>query len=72
MSIVKNLFQSLLSQDMGKQARQVQIIALIGFVFLLLTVSWLWQYQIELTEPTASGRRVIAKMNVFELLLSKQ
>ena len=63
---------SLLSQDMAKQARQVEIITLIVFATLLATAWWLWQFKIDITVPVEEGREVVARMNIFELLLSKQ
>jgi hypothetical protein len=69
---IKNLILSILSQDMAKQARQVEIATLIVFALLLLTVWWLWQFQIDITVPVEEGREVVARMNIFELLLSKK
>ena len=70
---IKSYFLSLLSEDMGKQARRVELLTILAF-FLLLFVAWsLWNYKIELTAPTAEGgRTIIAKLNIFELLLSKK
>ncbi len=68
---IKKFFLSVLSQDMGKQARQVEILTLVVFLFLLITVGVLWQYQIELTAPKDGSRVVVARLNIFELLLSK-
>jgi len=62
---LKNFFTSLLTQDMAKQARQVEIITVLVFIALLVVIGLLWQYQIELTGPAP-------KMNIFELLLSKK
>ena len=69
---IRNAFLSLLSQDMEKQARQVEVLTLIVLAILIATVVWLWNFQIELTIPAEEGRAVIARMNVFELLLSKR
>lgn len=69
---IKNLFLSILSQDMAKQARQVEIAIIVVFFLLLLTVGWLWQFQIDITVPVEEGREVVARMNIFELLLSKK
>lgn len=69
---IKNLFLSILSQDMAKQSRQVEIATIIVFILLLLTIGWLWQFKIDLTVPVEEGREVVARMNIFELLLSKQ
>ena len=68
---VKKFFLSLLAQDMARQARQVEVITVLVFLFLLLTAGLLWQYKIELTAPSDGGRIIVAKMNIFELLLSK-
>ena len=72
MAIIKNFFTSILSQDMAKQARQVEIAAIAVFILLLLTIGWLWQFQIDITVPVEEGREVVARMNIFELLLSKK
>lgn len=69
---IKNYFLSLLSEDMANQARRVELLTIIVFFFLLFTVWSLWNYKIELTAPSDGGRVVIAKMNIFELLLSKK
>ena len=69
---IRNAFLSLLSQDMEKQARQVEVLTLIVLAILIATVVWLWNFQIELTVPVEEGREVVARMNVFELLLSKR
>lgn len=72
MGKIKDIFRTILAQDMAKQARLVEIGAIIVFVVLLIVVWWLWQFQIEITVPIEEGRKVIAKMNIFELLLSKK
>lgn len=69
---LKNFFTSLLTQDMAKQARQVEIITVLVFIALLIVIGLLWQYQIELTALKDGQRIVVAKMNIFELLLSKK
>ena len=69
---IGNFFASLLSVDMGKQARQVEIATLVVFFLLLVTVGWFWQYKIELSELRDGKRVVIGKLNVFEILLSKR
>lgn len=68
---IRNFFLGLLSQDMAKQARQVEIITIVVFIILLILAGFLWQYKIELTAVKDHERVVIGKMNVFELLLSK-
>jgi len=68
---INNFFLSLLSQDMARQARQVEILTFVLFLLLLIVVGFLWQYQIELTGLQDGKRVIIGKMNVFELLLSK-
>jgi threonine/homoserine/homoserine lactone efflux protein len=70
--IIKIFFASLLSQDMAKQARQVEILTVIVFVILLVVVWWLWNFQINITVPSDGGREVVATVNIFELLLSKK
>lgn len=70
--VIGNIFKSLLSQDMTKQARQVEIIFIAASIIMLLTCWWLWQFKIELTVPAQAGREVIGKVNVFELLLMKR
>jgi hypothetical protein len=67
-----NFFTSLLSQDMAKQARQVEIITIVVFVLLLIVIWQLWQFKLEITQLTPEGKVVIAKLNIFELLLSKK
>lgn len=69
---MKRFFLSLLSQDMAEQAKQVEIMTMMVFIVLLLVVLWLWQFKIDLTAPAEPGRKVIAKMNIFELLLSRK
>ncbi len=69
---IKNFFLSISSQDMAKQARQVEIATIVVFILLLLTIGWLWQFQIDITVPVEEGREVVARMNIFELLLSKK
>ncbi|MBU0687084.1 MAG: hypothetical protein KKB81_04465 [Candidatus Margulisbacteria bacterium] len=69
--IIRKLFSTLLSEDMGKQARQVEIITLIVFIILLIIIVGLWQFQIVLTAPGEAGREIIGKMNIFQLLLSR-
>jgi hypothetical protein len=69
---IRKFFISLLTQDMAKQARQVEIITALAFIALLIVVGLLWQYQIELTALKDGQRIVVAKMNIFELLLSKK
>jgi hypothetical protein len=70
---VKNIFQSILAQDMAKQARMVELITLAVFAFLLLVVILLWQFQISITVPGPEGQRIVVdQMNIFELLLSKK
>lgn len=69
---MKNIFQSILAQDMAKQARVVEIITLAVFAILLLVVVLLWQLQIDITIPGPEGRIVIGHMNIFQLLLSKK
>lgn len=69
---IKNFFTSVLTQDMSKQARQVEFLTLVVFVLLLIVIGWLWQFKIELTVPAEGGRQVVAKMNIFELMLSKK
>ncbi|MBU0672886.1 MAG: hypothetical protein KJ732_07665 [Candidatus Margulisbacteria bacterium] len=71
-SKIKQLFNAILSEDMAKQARQVEFVTLIVFLILLGVCWWLWQFQINLTVPTEEGREVVARMNIFELLLSKR
>jgi len=58
--------------DMGKQARQVEILTLIVFTVLLATCLWLLNFQFALTVPSEQGRQVIARVNIFELLVSKK
>jgi len=58
--------------DMGQQARQVEILTLIVFTVLLATSLWLLSFKIELTAPAEQGRQVIARVNIFELLLSRK
>lgn len=70
--IIKNFFASLLSQDMAKQARQVEVISIFVFIILLAVVWWLWNFQINITVPSDGGREVVATVNIFELLLSKK
>lgn len=69
---IKDLFSSILSQDMEKQARQVEAATIIVFIILLLTVLWLWQFKIDISVPKDGGREVVERMNVFELLLRKR
>lgn len=69
---VKQFFISLMSQDMGKQARQVEFLTVVVFILLLVLVGFLWQYKIEITTFENGQRVVIGKMNIFELLLSKK
>jgi len=71
MSRIKDLFDSLLSQDMGKQARQVEYVTAVVLLAMLLTIGILWQYKLTVTVRGNSGEPVPAKMNVFELLLKK-
>ena len=71
MGRIKELFQSVLSQDINKQARQVEIATLIVLFVLALLVLWLWYFQINITVPAEAGRQVVAQMNIFELLFSK-
>jgi len=69
---MRNFFLSLLTQDMAKQARQVEVLTILIF-FLMLGVVWsLWQYKIELTAFSEGQRVVIGKLNIFELLLSRK
>lgn len=70
--MIKKFFNALLSEDMAKQARQVEFLAIIVFIVMLVVAWWLWQFQIELTVPAEEGRQVIARMNIFELLFSKK
>ena len=58
--------------DMGKQARQVELLTLIVFIVLLATALGLLSFKIELTAPAEQGRQVIARLNIFELLPSKK
>jgi hypothetical protein len=59
-----NLFKSLLSKDMATQARQVEGLAIILFLALLLCAWLLWNYKIEVSPGI--------NLNIFELLLSKK
>jgi hypothetical protein len=58
--------------DMGQQARQVEILTFFVFAVLLAVSLWLISFKIELTAPAEQGRQVIARVNIFELLLSKK
>jgi hypothetical protein len=58
-------------QNMGQQARLVEMVTVIIFILLILVTGWLWQYKIELSDVREGKRIVIAKINIFELLLSK-
>ena len=69
---IKNIILSLFTQDMEQQVGQVKILAVMVFFILLLAAGWLWQYKIELTAQRDGQRVVVAKMNVFQLLLSKK
>ena len=69
---IRGFFLSLLTQDMAKQASQVEFLTLIIFIILLLVTGWFWQYQIELTSLQEGKRVVVGRMNIFELLLSKK
>jgi len=70
---MKNIFRAMLEQDMGKQAKLVEIATLIVFFLLLFVASWLWQFKIDITVPGPAGERiVIDQVNIFELLLSKK
>ncbi len=69
---IKNFFALILSADIAKQARQVEIITIIVFIFLLLTGWWLWQFKIDITVPVGEKRVVVDRMNIFEILLSKK
>ena len=70
--MIKNFFSNLLHQDLEKQARQVEISTILVLIILVVVVGFLWQYKIELTLPVDEGRQVVARMNIFELLLSKR
>ncbi|PIS31575.1 hypothetical protein COT42_00840 [Candidatus Saganbacteria bacterium CG08_land_8_20_14_0_20_45_16] len=61
-----SLFKSLLDQEMGTQAKQVELITLLLLVVVILVVLWLWQWRLELHADTG-----IIHLNVFELLLNK-
>jgi len=67
-----SFFRSLLTEDMAKQARQVEGFTLAVFVLLLLLTVWLWQYKIELTGRRDGRPVVIGKFNIIEILLSKR
>jgi hypothetical protein len=69
---IRSLFSSVLSQDMEKQARQVEAITIFVFIILLLIVLVLWQFKIDITVPKDGEREVVGRMNVFELLLRKK
>ncbi|MFA4844105.1 MAG: hypothetical protein WC632_04050 [Candidatus Margulisiibacteriota bacterium] len=71
MSRIKDLFDSLLSQNMGKQARQVEYVTVVVLLAMLLTIGILWQYKLTVTVRGNRGELVPAKINVFELLLKK-
>lgn len=57
---IKKIFGSLFTQDMSRQARQVEILTIIVFIILLFVIGFLWQY------------KVADQLNIFELLLSKK
>lgn len=59
-SKIKEFFESLFTQDMGRQARQVEVLTIIVFIILLFVIGFLWQY------------KVVDQLNIFELLLSKR
>ena len=59
-SKIKEFFESLFTQDMGRQARQVEALTIIVFIILLFVIGFLWQY------------KVVDQLNIFELLLSKR
>jgi len=67
----RSFFLSLFAQNMGQQARLVEMVTVIIFILLILVTGWLWQYKIELSDVREGKRIVIAKINIFELLLSK-
>ncbi|MDD5382557.1 MAG: hypothetical protein PHH60_02765 [Candidatus Margulisbacteria bacterium] len=71
MSRLKNLFSAILSQDMAKQARQVEAITVLVFVVLLCTVWWLWQLKLDIIQSVKDGQTITVKMDVFDLLLSR-
>ncbi|MDD5463239.1 MAG: hypothetical protein PHG00_16720 [Methylococcales bacterium] len=71
MTRIKDLFDSLLAQDMGKQARQVEYVTAAVLLVMLLTIGLLWQYKLTVIVRNNSGGQVPTKMNVFELLLKK-
>jgi len=62
---IRDIFLALLSEDMEKQARRVQALAIFVFI-LLLAVAWvIWQFKFR-TSATAG------ELNIFELFLSKK
>ena len=69
---IKGFFLSLLSQDMERQAFQVEVFSII-MVILLLAFAWsMWNYRFDLTTRGPSGSTVVIKSNIFEVLLSKR
>lgn len=69
--LIKDLFASILAEDINQQARRVELITLLVFIILALVVWWLWQFQLDISRVTDEGTLITIKMNVFELLLSK-
>ena len=59
-SKIKEFFESLFTQDMGRQARQVEVLTIIVFIILLFVIGFLWQY------------KVVGQLNIFELLIAKR
>ncbi|MBN2058097.1 MAG: hypothetical protein JW782_04830 [Candidatus Saganbacteria bacterium] len=71
-SRIGTLFSRLLSEDINKQARRVELIALLVFVILGLFVWWLWQFQLNVSLVNAEGQPVTQQLNIFELLIMKR
>lgn len=62
---IRDFFLALLAEDMEKQARRVEALALLVFVVMLAITFCLWQAKFRLTAGAG-------ETNLFELFLTKK
>lgn len=62
---IRDLFLALLSEDMEKQARRVEALAIFVFIVLLAAAWAIWQFKFRLSATAG-------ELNIFQLFLSKK
>lgn len=65
--MIKKWLKSFLTEDMFQQVKEVQRIAILGFILFAVVLIFLWQYKIEISYD---GKKV--PVSIIELLIEKR